>query len=652
MFPRTPFFIAPLPVSSTHQNQSITRLKWNEVVQPKPCSTKIVLSTADTLSVTKKPKPRPGPGEPGHRFFEHTADQVSAVRARHILVDTEELCTELLDIVQKTRAQFSDLVPSLSQCPATRMKKGDLGWWRSDDLVPPEAPDALVDDAVLSTALITRPNRLTKVQSSHGWHLLVVEEVRLILHTKHCRTPGRHNPNSQGKSSKANEIPAPLAMTYAMQTLGCQMNRADSERMAGHLEHLGYTPIDDPFRASLLILNTCTIRDHAESKVYSYLGRHVPRKKQYPRDVVLAVAGCVAQQEGERMLRRIPELDLVFGPQFANRLDELLDDVSRNGCQVAATDPVPIVEDISKPRRHSAVTAWVNVIYGCAENCTYCTVGNVVRTVEQSRSMEAIREEVVSIAKSGIREVVLLGQNIDAYGRDMYPKRTFSELLRFVHDVDGIERIRFTTSHPRYISEGLVQTCAELPKVMPFFHIPPQSGDDTILKAMLRGYSSADFMGVIRRIRKIIPDAAIAGDMIVGFPGETEEQFEKSLQLMRAVKFDVVNTAAYSPRPRTPAAEYENQVHDDVKQSRLERMNELVTQHALERSLRYVGQVVEVLVEHENPRDRSQVSGRTPTNKPVHFKGSISQLKGKLVDVKILKAFAFSLQGVQVGDPK
>lgn len=610
------------------------------------------MTTADTLSVTKKAKSKPGPGEPGHRFFEHTADQVSAVRARHILVDTEELCAELLNTVLKTRAQISDLAPSLSQCSATRMRKGDIGWWRSGDLVPPEVPNALVDDAVLATALTARPNRLTKVQSSHGWHLLVVEEVRLVLHTKHCRTPGRTNPNLQNRSTKGDDIPAPIAMTYAMQTLGCQMNRADSERMAGHLEHLGYTAIEDPFRASLLVLNTCTIRDHAESKVYSYLGRHVPRKLRYPRDVTLAVAGCVAQQEGERMLRRIPELDLVFGPQFANRLDELLDDVSRNGCQVAATDPVPIVEDISKPRRHSAVTAWVNVIYGCAENCTYCTVGNVVRTVEQSRSMESIREEVESIAKSGIREVVLLGQNIDAYGRDMFPKRTFAELLRFVHDVEGIERIRFTTSHPRYISEGLVQTCAELPKVTPFFHIPPQSGDDKILKAMLRGYSSADFMRVVRRIRKTIPGAAIAGDMIVGFPGETEEQFEKSLQLMREVKFDVVNTAAYSPRPRTPAAEYENQVADDIKQNRLQRMNELVTQHALERSLEHVGRIEEVLVEYENPRDSSQVTGRTPTNKPVHFKGRISQLKGKLVDVKILKAFAFSLQGEQVGDPR
>lgn len=615
------------------------------------CSTKVV-PKSDTLPSTLKTKPKPGPGEPGHRFFEHSAENVSAVRVRHILLDTEELCTELLNTLIKTRAHLSDLAPSLSQCPATRIRNGDLGWWPTDDLVPPEAPDALVDDALLNAALTALPNRLTKIKSSHGWHLFMVEEVRLILQTKHRRTFNRQSFKSQKRHLSDDNVPPPIFKTYALQTLGCQMNRADSERMAGHLEHIGYTRIDDPFRAALLILNTCTIRDHAESKVYSYLGRHVARKIRYPRDVTLAVAGCVAQQEGERMLRRIPELDLVFGPQYANRLDELLDDVYQNGCQVAATEHAPIIEDISKPRRDSSVTAWVNVIYGCGENCTYCTVGNVVRTVEQSRSMEAIRNEIVTLARSGIREVVLLGQNIDAYGRDMYPKRTFSELLRFVHDVEGIDRIRFTTSHPRYISEGLVETCATHEKIMPFFHIPPQSGDDTILKAMLRGYNVASFLTVVKRIRKLIPDAAIGGDMIVGFPGETDEQFERSLDLMREVRFDVMNTAAYSPRPFTPAAHYENQVADNVKHDRLQRMNELVTQHALEKSLRYIGRIEEVLVEQENNKDRSQVIGRTPTNKLVHFTGNILELKGKLVDVKIIQAFPFSLQGERAGEPR
>lgn len=599
-----------------------------------------------------KQKPKPKPGEPGHRFFEYKAEQVEAVRIRHILVETQQLSDELFETLLSDRAHLSDLAPSLSKCSASRARNGDLGWWRHDDLVPSDVPTALVDDELLKVALTARLNTLQRAKSLHGWHIFVVEETRHKLRTTHCRTPLRENPNRKLRKTVEDDVQPPVPHTYALQTLGCQMNRSDSERMAGHLERMGYSAIDDPFRAAVLILNTCNIREHAESKVYSYVGRHRVRKRLFPRDVTLAVAGCVAQQEGERMLRRIPELDLVFGPQFANRLDELLDDVRRNGCQVAATDPVHIVEDIATPRRESAVTAWINVIYGCGENCTFCTVGNVVRTVEQSRTMEAIRAEMESVAQAGIREVVLLGQNIDAYGRDMFPKRTFKELLQFVHDVDGIDRIRFTTSHPRYISESLVRTCRELPKIMPFFHIPPQSGDNGILKAMRRGYTVETFVKVVERIRKYIPDAAICGDMIVGFPGEGEAEFQESIQLLNTIKFDVMNTAAYSPRPQTPAAEYKNQVPEEVKYDRLLRMNDVVKKHALERSLRYIGRTEEVLVEQKNPKNSSQVIGRTPTNRPVYFKGSIDQLKGHIVPVKIINAFPFSLQGEQMGDPK
>lgn len=612
----------------------------------------------------RSPKAKPKPGEPGHRFYEFSPDTVEAVRIRHLLVGTEQLCDEVYTRILSNDAQLSTLAQSLSTCTASRSTGGDIGWWNVDDLVPSDLPDALVDDALLVAATHARLNVVERHQSVHGWHVYVVEQVRHKLQTKHRRTPLRSNPNQKtrkkhsvnsnnGDNKQDSFDPTvPIPKTYALQTLGCQMNRSDSERMAGHLEKAGYKQTQDPFEAALLVLNTCNIREHAETKVYSYLGRHVARKRKHGRAVTLAVAGCVAQQEGDRMLRRIPELDLVFGPQFANRLPELLDEVQRHGCQIAATDPAPIIEDVATPRRDSSVTAWVNVSFGCGENCTFCTVGNVVRPVEQSRTIDAIVQEIKRIAQDGIREVVLLGQNIDAYGRDMSPKRTFAQLLRHVHDVDGIQRIRFTTSHPRYMSENLVQTCATLPKVMPFFHIPPQSGDNTILKAMRRGYSVETFVKVVDRIRSYIPDAAIAGDMIVGFPGETEEQFQHSLDLIRDIKFHVVNTAAYSPRPHTPAATFDHQIPEDVKYDRLQRMNKVVTESAHERSQRYVGRVEQVLVEDENPKNPAQVIGRTPTNRPVYFEGRIEELRGKLVAVEIEKAFAFSLQGKQVGQPR
>lgn len=647
------FFISPATINlkalsgASVQRSQTTRRTVKKVVVPTA-----VLHHERPAPTKNSSKPKPLPGEPGHRFFEHTADQVDAVRIRHIVVDTETLCQELYSAILSERTHLSELAPSLSTCVVSREHAGDLGWWWKFEPHPRSYPDAAVDEDLLTAALTARPNVLQKAKSVHGWHLFVVEQLRQTLNTTHCRTPMRLNPNRKSRKFSDDDILPPLVNTFALQTLGCQMNRSDSERMAGQLKQMGYSEIEDPFRASLVVLNTCNIREHAESKVYSYMGRHVTRKRKFPGDVTLAVAGCVAQQEGEKMLRRVPELDLVFGPQYVNRLDELLEDVQRNGCQVSATDPVHIVEDITKPRRESDVTAWINIIFGCGENCTFCTVGNVVRTVEQSRTMDAIRSEIETAAKSGIREVVLLGQNVDAYGRDMRPKRTFAELMRSIHDIEGIERIRFTTSHPRYISENLVRTCAELPKIMPSFHIPPQSGDNAILKAMQRGYTAENFASVVKQIRQHIPDAAICGDMIVGFPGETDEQFQHSLDMMQSIKFDVMNTASYSPRPSTPAAVMEQQVTEEVKHERLLKMNKVVSEHAYERSLRYVGRIEEVLVEHENPKDASKVVGRNPTNRPVHFTGRIEELKGKLVPVKIVKAFSFSLQGEQAGLPK
>ncbi len=441
--------------------------------------------------------------------------------------------------------------------------------------------------------------------------------------------------------------------SYWITTFGCQMNKADSERMAGILESMGYTPGSDEHSADLVLYNTCTIRDNAEQKVYSYLGRQAQRKRLNPH-LTLVVAGCVAQQEGASLLRRVPELDLVMGPQHANRLDVLLTQVA-SGQQVVATDEHHILEDITTARRDSAVCGWVNVIYGCNERCTYCVVPSV-RGREQSRLPQAIRLEMEGLAAQGFKEITLLGQNIDAYGRDLpgitpegRRQHTLTDLLQFVHDVDGLERIRFATSHPRYFTERLIDACADLPKVCEHFHIPFQSGDDDVLRAMARGYTVERYRRIIDRIRDRMPDASISADVIVAFPGETDDQFRRTLALVEEIGFDQVNTAAYSPRPNTPAADWPDQLDETVKVERLQELNSLVESKARERSARYAGRLEEVLVEGTNPRDPEQLMGRTRTNRLTFFPavdpGGRRHGPGDLVTVKIEEIRAFSLSG-------
>lgn len=456
---------------------------------------------------------------------------------------------------------------------------------------------------------------------------------------------------------QAEQAPSARRGSYWITTFGCQMNKADSERMAGILEAMGYSPGDDEHTADLVLYNTCTIRDNAEQKVYSYLGRQAQRKRANPA-LTLVVAGCVAQQEGESLLRRVPELDLVMGPQHANRLEALLTRVE-SGQQVVATDEHHILEDITTARRDSAVCAWVNVIYGCNEHCTYCVVPSV-RGREQSRLPEAIRLEMEGLAAQGYREVTLLGQNIDAYGRDLpgitaegRRAHTLTDLLRAVHDVRGLERIRFATSHPRYFTDRLIDACADLPKVCEHFHIPFQSGDDDVLRAMARGYTVERYRRIIERIRQRLPDAAISADVIVAFPGETDAQFRRTLALIESIGFDQVNTAAYSPRPGTPAADWPDQLPEAVKVERLQELNALVERVAAERSARYLGRREQVLAEGVNPRDPVQLMGRTRTNRLTFFAADPGDGRpfapGDLVDVEIETVRPFSLSGRPLG---
>ena len=441
--------------------------------------------------------------------------------------------------------------------------------------------------------------------------------------------------------------------SYWITTFGCQMNKADSERMAGILESMGYREAQAELEADLVLYNTCTIRDNAEQKVYSYLGRQAQRKRTNP-NLTLVVAGCVAQQEGESLLRRVPELDLVMGPQHANRLDVLLSQVEQ-GQQVVATEEHHIIEDITTARRDSSICGWVNVIYGCNERCTYCVVPSV-RGKEQSRLPEAIKLEMEGLAALGFKEITLLGQNIDAYGRDLpgitpegRREHTLTDLLQFVHNVEGLERIRFATSHPRYFTERLIDACADLPKVCEHFHIPFQSGDDDVLKAMARGYTVDRYRRIIDRIRERMPDASISADVIVAFPGESDAQYRRTLDLIEEIGFDQVNTAAYSPRPNTPAANWPNQLSEAVKVERLRQINALVERIARQRSARYAGRIEEVLVEGINPKDPNQVMGRTRTNRLTFFPAGRADgdqwQPGDLVDVRIEEVRAFSLSG-------
>lgn len=439
--------------------------------------------------------------------------------------------------------------------------------------------------------------------------------------------------------------------SYWITTFGCQMNKADSERMSGILEEMGYQLAEEELKADLVLYNTCTIRDSAEQKVYSYLGRQAIRKRLLPH-LKIIVAGCLAQQEGEALLRRVPEIDLLMGPQHANRLKSLLNQVD-NGQQVLATEEQFILEDITNPRRDSSICGWVNIIYGCNERCTYCVVPSV-RGKEQSRSPEAIKYEIEKLAKSGYKEITLLGQNIDAYGRDFKitdqrssTQITLSYLLKYIHDIDGIERFRFATSHPRYFTKELIDVCAKLPKVCEHFHIPFQSGSNKILKRMARGYTIESYKDIINYIKEKIPNAAISGDAIVAFPGESEKDFEQTLSVIDDIKFDHVNTAAYSPRPNTPAASWPDQLSEDTKVKRLREINNLVENIAKERNERYRNSFQEILIENINPKDSLQLMGRTRTNRLTFFprcseNGRLHQ-PGELIKVKINDIRPFSL---------
>lgn len=428
-----------------------------------------------------------------------------------------------------------------------------------------------------------------------------------------------------------------------IETFGCQMNVNDSDTMVTLLRELDYEPVDSPSSADLIILNTCSIRAKAEQKVFSELGR-MKRFKTREKKVILGIGGCIAQQEGEKLLRRVPYLDLVFGTHSLHLLPDMVRAAERGGRPVQNDFLDPEARLDLFPRKDAAggVTRFVTVMQGCDNFCSYCIVP-YVRGREVSRRSGDILREIGEMAAAGVKEVTLLGQNVNSYGLKSAHEADFAALLRSVSAIDGIERIRFTTSHPKDMSPDLVSCFAELPKLCSHIHLPAQSGSDGILERMNRGYDRKDYLARIGALKAARPDILVTGDMIVGFPGETEEDFKATLSLMEEVRYADLFSFAFSARPETEAARYPDELTRREKQERLDRLQSLQRSMTMDMSRGLVDTIQEVLVEGTSKRG-GQLFGRTSGNRIVNFPGDRS-LVGSLVRVTIVKAMPNSLLG-------
>jgi tRNA-2-methylthio-N6-dimethylallyladenosine synthase len=431
-----------------------------------------------------------------------------------------------------------------------------------------------------------------------------------------------------------------------IKTFGCQMNEYDSAKLADVLAHTeGYEATDDPEQADLILFNTCSVREKAQEKVFTDLGmvRHL---KQRNPDLIIGVGGCVASQEGEAIVRRAPFVDLVFGPQTLHRLPQLLARRRDSGrAQVDVSFPEIEKFDHLPPARVEGPTAFVSVMEGCSKYCSFCVVP-YTRGEEVSRPLADVLAEIATLAGQGVKEVTLLGQNVNAYRGVMEDGEPadFALLLELTAEVPGIERIRFTTSHPREFTDRLIEVYARVPKLVSHLHLPVQSGSDRILAAMKRGYTALEYKSIVRRLRAVRPDLALATDFIVGFPGETEADFEATLRLIEEVGFDHSFSFVYSPRPGTPAAGLPDDTPQEVKLERLYRLQEKLRAQAAAISAAMVGTVQRVLVEGPAKRDADELSGRTENNRVVNFAGP-PRLIGHMAEVTITRALPNSLRG-------
>jgi tRNA-2-methylthio-N6-dimethylallyladenosine synthase len=436
-----------------------------------------------------------------------------------------------------------------------------------------------------------------------------------------------------------------------IKTFGCQMNEYDSSKMQDVLEQAhGMTRTDDPAQADVLLVNTCSVREKAQEKVFSLLGEWRAFKELRPH-VVIGVGGCVASQEGEGITARAPYVDLVFGPQTLHRLPDLIEGLKRTGrAQIDVSFPeIEKFDRLPEARAHGA-TAFVSIMEGCSKYCTFCVVP-YTRGEEISRPFEQVLGEVETLAAQGVREVTLLGQNVNAYAGGMEDGSVadLATLIHFVAAVPGVERIRFTTSHPLEFNDSLIEAYASVPKLNNLLHLPVQSGSDRVLAAMKRGHTALEYKQKLRKLRAVRPDISITTDIIVGFPGETDEDFMSTVNLIADVGFDQSFSFIYSRRPGTPAASFPDEVPSEVKQQRLELVQQRLNVQARAISQRMVGSRQRVLVERPAKRNKSELAGRTDNNRWVNFDGP-SELINRFTDVIITEARPNSLRGRLVSE--
>jgi tRNA-2-methylthio-N6-dimethylallyladenosine synthase len=438
-----------------------------------------------------------------------------------------------------------------------------------------------------------------------------------------------------------------MAKKLFLRTFGCQMNEYDSDKMADILHaDQGLERTDNPEDADVILFNTCSVREKAQEKVFSDLGRVQHLKHEKP-GLIIGVGGCVASQEGEAIVRRAPYVDVVFGPQTLHRLPELIDRRRQTGqSQIDVSFPAIEKFDALPPAHVNGPTAFVSIMEGCSKYCSFCVVP-YTRGPEVSRPFDDVLTEVADLADQGVREVTLLGQNVNAYRGatgDSGEVADFAMLLDYVHDIPGIERIRYTTSHPKEMTARLIEAHGRLPKLVPFLHLPVQAGSDRVLGAMKRGYTVLEYKSIIRRLRATRPDMTFSSDFIVGFPVETEADFQKTLDLVRDVGFDQSFSFVYSPRPGTPAALLLDYTPQEVKLDRLHRLQSLINDQAGAISQSMVGSVQRLLVEGPSKKDPHDMKGRTENNRIVNFAGK-PRLIGQMVDVRITAALTNTLRG-------
>ncbi|MDV6318737.1 tRNA (N6-isopentenyl adenosine(37)-C2)-methylthiotransferase MiaB [Chromohalobacter sp. HP20-39] len=440
-----------------------------------------------------------------------------------------------------------------------------------------------------------------------------------------------------------------MAKKLFIKTHGCQMNEYDSARMADLLgESHALELTDDEREADVILLNTCSIREKAQEKVFHQLGRWKKLKAANP-DLVIGVGGCVASQEGGNIQKRAPHVDMVFGPQTMHRLPTMLD--SSQGAETISMVDVTFPEiekfdHLPKPTADGA-TAFVSIMEGCSKYCTFCVVP-YTRGEEVSRPFEPVMEEVIHLADQGVREINLLGQNVNAYRGEnqLGDEIDLAELISCVAAVEGIDRIRFTTSHPVEFSDSLIEAYGEIPELVSHLHLPVQAGSDRVLAAMKRGHTVEEYVDKLERIRALRPDISFSSDFIIGFPGETEEDFMNTMDLIQRIGYDASFSFVYSPRPGTPAANLEDETPEATKKQRLAILQERLNQQTMQISRRMVGQTERILVTGFSPKDPGQLSGRTENNRVVNFRApNPTELIGYFVDVEITEALPNSLRG-------